>query len=100
MLKRLLLLIVFLKSFGAFSQKSIIVEKKGLGSVNDTVVILESKLAIVDELTPPILFTVGELAVPPKSPVNCTIPFTDVDASEGAEVVVQVKVPLPVVLNT
>ena len=39
MLKRLLLLIVFLKSFGAFSQKSIIVEKKGLGSVNDTVVI-------------------------------------------------------------
>jgi len=66
----------------------------------DTVLILESKLAIVDELTPPILFTVGELAVPPKSPVNCTIPFTDVDASEGAEVVVQVKVPLPVVLNT
>ena len=39
MLKRLLILIVFLKSFGAFSQKSIIVEKKGLGSVNDTVVV-------------------------------------------------------------
>ena len=39
MLKRLLILFVFLKSFGAFSQKSIIVEKKGLGSVNDTVVI-------------------------------------------------------------
>jgi len=66
----------------------------------DTVVILESKFVIVDELTPPTLFTVGELAVPPKSPVNCTIPFTAIDASEGAEVVVQVKVPLPVVLNT
>jgi hypothetical protein len=65
----------------------------------DTVVILESKLAIVEELTPPTVFTVGELAVPPKSPVNCTIPFDDVDASEGAETVVQVKVPLPVVLN-
>jgi hypothetical protein len=66
----------------------------------DTVVILVSKLAIVEELTPPTVFTVGELAVPPKSPVNCTIPFTAVDASEGAETVVQVKVPLPVVLNT
>ena len=39
MLKRLLILFVFLKSFGAFSQKSIVEEKKGLGSVNDTVVI-------------------------------------------------------------
>ena len=28
------------------------------------------KVAIVDELTPPTLFTVGEPAVPPKSPVN------------------------------
>ena len=64
-----------------------------------TEVILESKLPIVDELTPPTLFTVGELAVPPKSPVNCTIPFTAEDASEGTETVVQVKVPLPVVLK-
>ena len=39
MLKRLLILFVFLKSFGAFSQKSIVEEKKGLGPVNDTVVI-------------------------------------------------------------
>jgi preprotein translocase subunit SecG len=39
MLKRLLILFVFFKSFGAFSQKSIVVEKKGLGSVNDTVVV-------------------------------------------------------------
>jgi len=39
MLKRLLILFVFLKSFGAFSQKSVIVEKRGLGSVNDTVVV-------------------------------------------------------------
>ena len=66
----------------------------------ETEVILVSKLAIVEELTPPTLLTVGELAVPPKSPDNCTIPFAEVDASDGAAVVVQVKVPLPVVLNT
>ena len=66
----------------------------------DTVLILVSKLPIVEELTPPILFTVGELAVPPKSPVNCIIPFDDVDASAGTEAVDQVKVPLPVVVNT
>ena len=55
---------------------------------------------IVEELTPPTLFTVGKLAVPAKSPANCTIPFAEVDASNGTAVVVQVKVPLPVVLNT
>ena len=62
--------------------------------------ILVSKLAILDALTPPTLLTVGELAVPPKSPANCINPFAEVDASDGAAVVVQVKVPLPVVLNT
>ena len=33
------------------------------------------KLEIVDELTPPTLFTTGELAVPPKSLDNCNFPF-------------------------
>ena len=66
----------------------------------DTVVILESKLAIVEELTPPTVFTVGELAIPPKSPDNCIIPDDDEDASAGTEVVAQIKVPVPVVLNT
>ena len=55
---------------------------------------------IVEELTPPILLTVGEMALPPKSPANCTIPFAELDASEGAAVVDQIKVPLPVVLKT
>jgi hypothetical protein len=66
----------------------------------DTVLILESKLPIVEELIPPTLFTVGDRAVPPKSPDNCIIPVDDVDASAGTEAVAQVKVPLPVVLNT
>ncbi len=39
MLKRLFLFFIFFKCFGAFSQKSIVVEKKGLGSVNDTIVV-------------------------------------------------------------
>ena len=39
MLKKLFILFVFLKSFGAFSQNSKVVEKKGIGSVNDTVVV-------------------------------------------------------------
>jgi hypothetical protein len=39
MLKRLLILFVFLKCFGAFSQNSKVVEKIGIGSVNDTIVV-------------------------------------------------------------
>jgi len=39
MLKRLLILLVFFKSFGAFSQNSKVVEKIGIGSVNDTIVV-------------------------------------------------------------
>ena len=34
------------------------------------------KVVIVEELTPPILFTTGALAVPPKSFDNCNFPFT------------------------
>jgi hypothetical protein len=39
MLKRLLILFVFLKSFAAFSQDSKGAEKTGVGSVNDTIVV-------------------------------------------------------------
>ena len=65
-----------------------------------TEVILVSKVEMVEEFTPPTVFTVGDVAVPLKSPANCMSPFAVVDASDGAAVVVQVKVPLPVVLNT
>ena len=47
-------------------------------------VILVSKVAMVDEFTPPTVFTVGEVAVPLKSPANWIIPFDVVDASVGA----------------
>jgi hypothetical protein len=40
-------------------------------------------VAIVEELTPPILFTVGKLAVPPKSFVSFNIPFT-LEVASGA----------------
>ena len=43
------------------------------------------KVVIVDELTPPTLFTVGKSAVPPKSLVNFKIPFTVAVASEAPE---------------
>ncbi len=49
-------------------------------------IILVSKVAMVAEFTPPIVFTVGDVAVPLKSPANCMIPFEDVDASVGAAV--------------
>ena len=65
-----------------------------------TEVILVSKVAMVEELTFPTVFTVGDVAVPLKSPANCIRPFAVVDASVGPETVVQVKVPLPVVDNT
>ena len=41
----------------------------------------DATVVIVDELTPPTLFTVGKSAVPPKSFVNCNLPFTNVVAS-------------------
>ena len=39
------------------------------------------KVVIVVELTPPTLFTVGNAAEPPKSFVNCNLPFTVAVAS-------------------
>jgi hypothetical protein len=41
----------------------------------------EDTFDIVDDNTPPTLFTVGTAAVPPKSFVNCIIPFAVEDAS-------------------
>ena len=41
----------------------------------------EATVVIVDELTPPTLFTVGASAEPPKSLVNCNLPFTNAVAS-------------------
>ena len=38
-------------------------------------------VAIVDELTPPTLFTVGKSAVPPKSLVNLSLPLLVASAS-------------------
>jgi len=46
---------------------------------------LDATVVIVDELTPPTLFTVGKSAVPPKSLVNFKIPFTLADASGADE---------------
>ena len=51
-----------------------------------TEVILVSKVVMVEEFTPPTVLTVGEAAVPLKSPANCMSPFADVDASDGAAV--------------
>ena len=51
------------------------------------VVILEFKVAIVAELTPPTLFTVGKSAVPPRSFANFNIPFKLVVASGTAALV-------------
>jgi len=39
------------------------------------------KVAMVDELTPPTLFTVGKSAVPPKSFVNLSLPLFVASAS-------------------
>jgi hypothetical protein len=39
------------------------------------------KVAIVDEMTPPTLFTVGKSAVPPKSFVNLSLPLFVASAS-------------------
>ena len=45
---------------------------------------------IVVELEPPTVFTVGDVAIPPKSPANCTLPFTVLEASGVAALVVDV----------
>ncbi len=44
--------------------------------------------AMVAELTPPTLFTVGKSAVPPKSLVNLILPFVDDDASGVADALI------------
>lgn len=49
------------------------------------VVTVAGNVEIVDELTPPILFTVGKSAVPPKSFVNLILPFTLTVASGVAD---------------
>jgi len=46
------------------------------------------KIAIVDELTPPTLFTVGKSAVPPKSFDNFNFPLSVVVASGVDELVI------------
>ena len=46
-------------------------------------VILVLNVEIVDELTPPTVFTVGEAAVPLRSPANWIIPFAFCEASVG-----------------
>ena len=46
--------------------------------------IVLGNVEIVVELIPPILFTVGASAVPPKSLANLSFPFTDVVASGAA----------------
>ena len=46
---------------------------------------LDATVVIVDELTPPTLFTVGDAAVPPKSPANCNLPFVIASASGVVE---------------
>ena len=50
--------------------------------LDSAVVNLVGKFEIVDELTPPTLFTVGKSAVPPKSLVNLILPFT-LDVASG-----------------
>ena len=44
--------------------------------------------AIIVALTPPTLLTVGEAAVPPKSPANCILPLIVVVASGVAALVI------------
>jgi hypothetical protein len=44
--------------------------------------------AIVAALIPPTLLTVGEAAVPPKSPANCILPLIVVVASGVAALVI------------
>ena len=65
------LLILVLKSFSAFVALVIsVVMLAVLDSIN------VGNVVIVDEITPPTLFTVGKSAVPPKSFVNFNIPLT------------------------
>ena len=57
------------------------------------VVTLDGKLEMVDELTPPTVFTVGKSAVPPKSFVNLILPFTLTVASGVADAAIPEATP-------
>jgi hypothetical protein len=57
-------------------------------TADDTVVIVEDK-------TPPTLFTTGTAAVPPKSFVNCIIPFAVEEASVADIVPDPMIIPAP-----
>jgi len=59
-------------------------------TADDTVVIVEDK-------TPPTLFTTGTAAVPPKSFVNCIIPFSVEEASVADIVPDPMIIPAPAV---
>ena len=48
----------------------------------------DGNVVIVDESTPPTLFTVGKSAVPPKSFANFNLPFVDAVASGVASLVI------------
>ena len=50
--------------------------------------------------TPPTDRTKGAAAVPPKSPANCTLPFTPVVASTIVPVEVPDPIPVPALLAT
>ena len=65
-----------------------------LDAIFDSAVVnLVGKVEIVDELTPPMLFTVGKSAVPPKSLVNLILPFTLDVASGVAEAAIPEATP-------
>ena len=61
--------------------------------LDSAVVTLVGIFEIVDELTPPTLFTVGKSAVPPKSLVNLILPFTLDVASGVAEAAIPEATP-------
>jgi hypothetical protein len=72
--------ILVLKSFSAFVALVISVVMLAVFEAINV-----GNVVIVDEITPPTLFTVGKSAVPPKSFVNLKTPFTVEDASAAPE---------------
>ena len=57
----------------------------------------DDTVVIVDDKTPPTLFTTGTAAVPPKSFVNCIIPFA-VDVASVADIVPEaIVIPSPAI---
>jgi hypothetical protein len=80
--------VVFVKIFALFVAISAIfaVILAVLDAIFEVLVVtVAGSIEIVDELTPPILFTVGKSAVPPKSFVNLILPFTLAVASGVAD---------------